>query len=176
MPLRFVPLLALLASSATACASAYTNVGYDVTRRSSGTVAPTVTGGDQPSGSVAVGFGAKAASMEIVLHGQDIEMAADPWVAASAGLELKLWPLRVGPVSAFLHGGPQRAALFNRDTLEVTWGAGYSYGGGLMIGTHGINLIIDARADEILYAGVAGSPTSGSCSLKTLSIGLQLGH
>jgi hypothetical protein len=174
VPLRLLLALALL--SLTACGSAYTSIGYEVSRRSSGTVAPAVTGGDQPSGSVAVGFGGKTASMEIVVHGQDIEMAADPWVAATAGLELKLRPLRVGPVTAFLHGGPERAALFNRDSLEVTWGAGFSYGGGVMVGAHGINLVIDARADEIMYAGAAGSPTSGSCSLKALSIGLQLGH
>jgi len=165
-----------LGALATGCASSYTSLGYEVARTSRGTSSTAVTGGGQPSGSVAVGFGSASASMEIVLHGQDVEMTADPWMAATAGLELKLRPIRVGPVAAFVHGGPMRAALFNRESLELAWGAGLAYGGGLMIGRHGIHLVVDARAEELFYAGAEGSPMGGTCALRSIAVGVQLGR
>ena len=158
------------------CGAAYTQLGYEVTRSAAGTVSSAVSDPDAPSGSLAVGVGRHAVSLEAVVHGQEVAMADAPLVAASLGMELKVRPVRFGPVAAFVHGGPQRAALVDRATLDVTWGAGYSYGGGLTVGKGGVALVLDGRADEILYAGPAGGPTQGRASLKTLSIGLQLGR
>jgi hypothetical protein len=173
VPSRALFVLGLVAGG---CSHAYTQIGYEVSRSASGHAAAMVTAEDQPSGSVAVGFGNRGAAMEVAVHGQDVQMGADEQVAASAGLELKLRPLRYGPVSAFVHGGPQRAALFDRSTLAVTWGAGYSYGGGVMIGTGGVALVLDARADQIWYAGAEGSGMAGAVKLQALSVGLQLGR
>jgi hypothetical protein len=173
--------LLLLVVALAGCGSAYTQVGYEVTRRGTGTIAPQFTSEDAAAGSVALGFGKRGASMEVVLRGQEVEMAEDgmasePWVSASAGLELKLVPLRKGPFAVFLHGGPQRGALVDRTTLDVTWGAGYAYGGGFTVGKGGVALVVDARADEIWYGGPANSPTLGRSSLRALAIGLKLGH
>lgn len=157
------------------CAHSYTTASYDVTRKTSGTMTAMDANPDRKSGTVALGFGGRGASMEIVVHAQDVETSVDSWLAGSAGLELKLTPLRKGPVAAFLHGGPMRAALVDSTTGDITWGAGLDYGLGLSIGGGGVRVLVDVRNEETFWAGSAMEGLSGQTSTRTVSVGLQLG-
>jgi hypothetical protein len=114
--------------------------------------------------------------MEVVMNGQDLEMGSDAWIAGSAGLELSLRPMRVGPVQSFVHFGPMRGLLLDASTLDVTWGAGLAYGAGVIIGHGGVNVLIDARGEEQFYMGMEGSATGGACSVKAVSVGLHFGR
>lgn len=167
-------LVALVALSG-GCANSYTAVSYDVSRRATGTTGAMQGNPDRTSGGFALGFGTRGAAMEIALHAQDLEVVVDPWLAASAGLDFKLTPVRRGPVAVFLHGGPVRAALFDSDTSELTWGAGLSYGLGLMIGVGNVHAFVDLRSEQLFYAGAPMTATDGSCALRTISLGLQFG-
>jgi hypothetical protein len=165
----------VLVALASGCAHSYTAVSYDVSRRATGTTTAMQGNDDRHSGTLAIGFGTRRAAMEVVVHGHDLEVAVDPWLAASFGLELKLAPVRRGPVSAFLHGGPVRAAIVDSETGDLTWGAGLSYGLGVMVGAGGVQLFVDVRSEQLFYTGAPMTATGGSAAVRTVSLGLQFG-
>ena len=172
----FVRQLALVASLLSACAGSYTSVGYDVSRRSSGTVAPMMDGVDQLTGRAAIGFGTKRTAMEIVVNGHDLETSDDAWLSGSAGLELVLRLAHVGPVGAFVRGGPMRGILFDAATTTTTWGAGVAWGAGLELGTGGVHLVVDVHGEEQWFAGSESEATLGSCSLRSVAVGMRFGR
>lgn len=168
-------LVAATVALACGCAHSYTAVSYDVGRSASGTMEAMNVDPDRKSGSAALGFGARGAAMEVALHAQDVETTVDPWLAASVGLELKLFVLNKGPVQGFVHGGPMRAALVDSTTGDVTWGAGLDYGGGLSIGVGGYRVFADLRNEATFYGGTTMAGTAGETTIRTLGIGVQLG-
>ena len=56
-----------LAVATVGCAHSYTAISYDLTHRATGTVQTAVPRSGQHSGSVAIGFGTRAAELELVL-------------------------------------------------------------------------------------------------------------
>ncbi|MBK7070791.1 MAG: hypothetical protein IPH44_00690 [Myxococcales bacterium] len=164
-----------LAVATVGCAHSYTAISYDLTHRATGTVQTAVPRSGQHSGSVAIGFGTRAAELELVAHGHDMSLSDDPWLAADLGMELKLAPFRRGPVAAFFHGGPMRAVLYDAAAQETSWGAGLAYGLGLEAGVAGLHAFIDVHWIDTLYGGTEMDVTAGRASQRAVSLGLKFG-
>lgn len=169
-------IVAAVVALSCGCGHSYTALSYDVSHRSHGSMNAMSAEADRHSGTLAFGYGGIGAAMELAVHVQDAEVAVDPWLAASAGLELKLSPLHHGPAALFLHGGPMRAAVVDSKTGDVTWGVGLSYGAGVMLGTHGLHGFVDVRAEDTFYAGAAMTATDGSTAVRTISLGVLFGN
>lgn len=157
-----------------ACANSYTMAGYDLTQRGTGAAATAVGGaGDGQTGTVSAGFGAGPLALEAVLHGHDLETTADRWLSASGGLELKLRVLSLGPTQTYVHGGPLRALVLDRDQMAVTWGVGYTYGATFAVGKAGIRAYVDTHVEEITYTG---TDVTGAGTIQSTTAGLMLGR
>ncbi len=164
----------ILAASLGACASSYTMTGYDLGVRATGASAVAVGGPDDgQTGTVSAGFGAGPVSLEAVLRGHDLETTSDRWLSASGGLELKLRLLALGPTSTYVHGGPVRAMVLDRDQMAVTWGIGYAYGATFAVGKGGIRAYVDTHVEEITYTG---TEITGAGSIRATTAGLMLGR
>ncbi len=167
-----VVMLAVVAHGA--CAATYSMVGYDLAGQGTGAAAPMVGGGhDGRTGSVAAGFGVGPVAVEAVLHGHDLETDADRWLSASAGMELKLRVLQLGPTQTFVHGGALRALVLDRDAMDVTWGVGYTYGATFAVGKRGVRVYVDTDVEQLTYAG---TEVSGNGTIRSTSAGLMIGR
>jgi hypothetical protein len=153
-----------LAVATVGCAHSYSAISYDVTHRATGAVPTAVPAPGQHTGGVAIGFGTRAAELELVVHGHDLSLSDDPWLAFDFGAELKLLPFRMGPVAAFVHGGPMRAVLYDADAGETSWGAGLAYGVGLEVGVLGVRVFTDVHWVDTLYGGDQLDVTAGRAS------------
>ncbi|MBK9037365.1 MAG: hypothetical protein IPL61_40010 [Myxococcales bacterium] len=167
--------LVVVAALAGGCAHSYTALSYDLRARPSGPVQTGMPTAGQATGSLAFGFGTRSAGVEIVAHGHDLSLADDPWLAADVGMELRLVPVRRGPVAAFVHGGPMRALLYDSAAGELSSGVGLAYGLGLLVGGAGVHLFIDVHWADLLYAGTEMGVTAGDASLRSVALGLQFG-
>lgn len=157
------------------CAHSYTALSYDLTHRTGGPVQTGMPSPGQRTGAVAFGVGARGAGVELAVYGHDLSLADDPYLAADLAMEVKLRPLRRGPVAGFVHGGPVRAMLYDAQAGELTWGTGLAYGLGLELGVVGVHAFADVHWSDLLYGGTAMGVTAGEARLRSVSLGVKFG-
>lgn len=171
--MRRVLVLGVIASG---CGHSYTALSYDVTHRPSGPVQTGMATAGQTSGRLAFGFGSRSAKVELVAQGHDLSLADDPWLAGDVGMEVRLVPVRRGPVAAFVHGGPMRAMLYDTASGDLSQGISLAYGLGLQVGIAGVHVFADVHWADFIYAGTELGVTAGDASLRAVALGLQFGQ
>jgi hypothetical protein len=170
MPVR---LSALAAVSLAACAHGWVAVGYDAAKQSRGVMSSQVV--DRPAtGSVGVGGGGRTGGIELRLQSHDLDPApaGDRFAAASASLEGRLTPARLGPVALVVHAGPALGVVLDKMMLDVTYGIGFRAGGGVEVAYHGVALWADVARQQLTFGG---DVVNGRGDRDVLAVGIRLG-
>lgn len=166
-------LAAIVLSLTAACAHGYVSIGYDASKATSG-AGMTVVTEKASTGSVAVGVGGRTAGIELRAQSLDLDPApaGDRFAAASSSFELRLVPLRAGPVALFAHTGPSLGVVFDKQMLDATWGVGIRGGGGAELSTHGVAVWIDVSREELTFGGQV---VNGRGDRDVVSVGVRVG-